>query len=284
MVDGFMQGLHRSNQHGVSVEFAQHRPYVAGDDVRFVDWKVYGRTDKLHLKQFERETNLDLIVMVDGSGSMAYKSELSPWSKYDAAGTIAAAMCGLALNQRDRAAVWVFDDLVQGQSRLSNAAGHLSDVSTVLKTYAPAIDKPDQPATDLGRVFERVHARLSHRTILVWVSDFFDDPEAIEAGLSRLRGRRHDVLLVQVMDPAEKRFEFRSPTLFVDIETGQKLPADPAALKQSYLEALAEHQKQIGEATRRLGFDHLLIETHQPVGPALSHLMAKRAAAIRRAG
>ncbi len=277
----------------MSVEFAEHRPYVAGDDLRFLDWKVFGRTDKLHLKQSYRETNLDLWVLVDASGSMDYKSTdaqtPAPWRKFDCAATIAATVCKLGLDQRDRAAVWLFDDAMITQSRLSNATNHLHEIGQVL-THAPPqqIDVVDEEAehqpgrTRLAKVFEQIAARLQRRSIITLISDLFDEPEAIEDGLARLSNRGHDVILLQVMDPAELAFPFRRSRQFRGLEGEGKLPLDPMTLRRAYLDALNEHLRRVEDAARKFGFDYLLVPTDQPVGPALSHFMARRAAAVSK--
>jgi uncharacterized protein (DUF58 family) len=196
IVEGVMSGQHRSPYHGFSVEFAQHRPYVAGDDLRRLDWKVYGRSDKLHLKQYQQETSLDLVVLVDASGSMQYGSRsfedasgaghtLSPdgrsnWSKFDHATAIAAALAYITLHQGDRAGLVVFADDVRGMVRRSSSQSTWRQIVGALAAHyvpgrRPNIDETSRP-TDIGRAIDQSLAKITNRCLLVIISDFFTDP------------------------------------------------------------------------------------------------------------
>ena len=314
-VEGLMTGLHKSPYQGFSVEFAQHRQYAAGDDIRFLDWKVYGRSDKLYLKQYQKETNLDLVLLVDGSGSMAYGSAVKPgdpadrasardlgvlsrgpralgWRKYDHAASLAAAMAYLALRQQDRVGLVLFDDKLRTATRMSNAQDHWRSLVEVLSAEPvdPAearggVDEHGNPlgrTTELGTLFEQVNARTTQRSLIVVISDLFDTPEALERGLARLHHRRHDVILLQVLDPAELTFPFRSPSEFVGLEGEGRLQLDPHALRQAYTEALEAHLRGIEEVTRRFRFDHLLLDSSQSLGPPLSHFLARRTARLSK--
>ncbi len=286
-----MQGMHRSPMQGVSVEFAQHRQYAPGDDTRFLDWKVYGKTDKLYLKQYQKETNLDLAVLVDLSGSMAYAS--NGWRKFDHAACLAAAMGYLAIKQQDRVSLSLFDDQLRQATRLSNRQGHWRTLVEALSTAE--LSDPSQAAqglahsaenvphrTDLAAVFDAVVAKLNQRSLIVLISDLFDDPAALERGLARLHFRRHDLIVLQVLDPAELTFPFRSPSEFIGMEAEGRLQLDPAALRSGYLAALQQHLGAIEQITRKYRFDYLLVNTAEPLGPPLSHFMAQRAAGIAK--
>jgi uncharacterized protein (DUF58 family) len=326
-VEGLMTGMHKSPMHGISVEFAQHRPYTPGDEPRFIDWKVYAKTDKLYLKQFQKETNLDLVVMVDVSGSMGYGSSSgqvakwssgqagqlgnnrghrsatralghsatgTPWTKFDHAATVAAAMSYLALQQQDRVGLYLFDEQIERATRLSNARDHWRAIAEVLEgaTLAKAVDQPDHAAfdqTEEGRarphmagVFDNIVAKLARRSLVVIVSDLFDDPALLEQALARLHHRRHDVIVMQTLDPAELQFPFRSPSEFIGLEGEGRLPLDPASLRDAYLEAINEHLREVERIARQFHFDHLLLNTSQPLGPPLSHFLADRAARIAK--
>ena len=304
IVEGMMTGMHRSPMEGVSVEFAQHRQYTPGDDTRFLDWKVYGKTDKLYLKQYQKETNLDMVVLVDASGSMHYTSTRgliasgSPraeaghqWTKYDHAASLAAAMCHIALRQQDRASVVLFTDAIQASTRLSNSHGHWKSIVEALssaKTFdlpepGEDIDGDAQPGrTDLGRVFEQAVAKLSRRSLVLLISDLFDDPQVIERGLARLKYRGHDVIVLQTLDPSELQFPFRGPSQFLGLEAEGRMNLDPQALRDSYLAALRSHLQCIEQLTRRFQYDYMLLNTGEPLGPALSHFMAKRSGAMAK--
>ncbi len=299
IVEGMMTGMHRSPMEGVSVEFAQHRQYTPGDDTRFLDWKVYGKTDKLYLKQYQKETNLDMVVLVDVSGSMHYASTRgqvatgSPrattgesWTKYDHAASLAAAMCHIALRQQDRASVVLFTDAIQTATRLSNSHGHWKSIVEAL-AMAKTIEHPEpgeQAAedetppgrTDLGRVFDQAVAKLGRRSLVILISDLFDDPEVLERGLARFKFRGHDVIVLQTLDPSELAFPFRGASQFLGLEAEGRMNLDPQALRDGYLAALQAHLDQVETLTRRFQFDYMLLDTGQPMGPALSHFMAKR--------
>lgn len=337
IVEGLMTGMHRSPYQGISVEFAQHRPYTAGDDLRYLDWKVYGRTDKLYLKQYQKETNLDLVLLVDASGSMGYgqggqgprakgqglekSSSLpgpwpstpgpSPWRKYDHAASLAAAMAYLALRQQDRVGLVLFAGQVVRSSRMSNAHDHWRSLVEILATTpleggqgieakgqaknsggSSALLGPQPSAlgpspnsgggTDLARVFDQILAKLTQRSLLVLISDLFDSVDALERAAARLHHRRHDLLVLQVLDHAERAFPFRAPADFLGLENEGRIGLDPPALRQAYLEALDEHLRRIQETARRFHFDYLLLDSSEPLGPPLSHFLARRSASVSK--
>ena len=221
VMEGLMAGMHRSPYHGVSVEFAQHRQYTPGDDIRRLDWKVFGRSDKLYLKQYQKETNLDLVLLVDASGSMAYGSDEvagSRWRKFDCASTLASVLAYLAVNQQDRAGLMLFDDALRGTIRPTNARRQCRAIIDVLAQHELSLGDNELTeaqargsraamftgrGTDLGRLFDQIGARLTHRSLIVLISDVFDAVESFERGLARLSHRRQDVVVVQKMDHAE---------------------------------------------------------------------------------
>ncbi len=298
IVEGLMSGQHRSPMQGVSVEFAQHRPYTAGDDLRSLDWKILGKTDRLYIKQYLKETNLDLLLLVDCSGSMGYTSltESRPgwtsnWSKWNHACCVAAAMANVAIAQRDRVGLTVFaDDVVDG-TRLSNASDHWQSIAATL-ARTQLVDEtnddlvPDDNThnhTDLERIIDRTVNRLGRRSLVVIISDLFDDPTHLENALGRLRffrGKGHDAIVLQVMDPAELDFNMRDPTDFLGLEGEGRLPLDPAALRGAYMEVVLEHLDTVERLCRKFGFDYLRLNTRDPLGPPLSHFLAKRASMI----
>ncbi len=293
IVEGLMTGMHRSPYHGYSVEFAQHRPYAPGDDIRHLDWKVFARTDKLYLKQYQQETNLDLLLLVDASGSMAYGSSLggrstSPpagrsgafgeatWRKFDHATALAAALAYLALQQQDRVGLVVFADHLIQVVRPSNAHGQWRAIVEAMQT------RTTDQRTDLGRVFEEVLSMVRQRSLLVVLSDLFDADERLGAGLARLHHRRHDIMLLQLLDHEELTFSFRSPMRLWGLEAEGRLDLDPKALREAYLEELNKHIRGVQKQARRFRFDHELIDTSEPLGPVLSHFLARRAARLKR--
>ena len=319
IVDGLMTGMHRSPMQGFSVEFAQHRQYVPGDDPRFLDWKVMAKTDKLYLKQYVRETNLDLMVLVDVSNSMDYtsgsrfakgpKSELmnqgnppsgagrdfkgkppTGWRKIDHACALVVALAQLSLNQADRVGLGVFADEVKRSTRLSNNQSHWRDITTALVEAQLVGEPSDQKATsdtiqgrtNLGTMFDQLLAQLKRKALVVLISDLFDDIENIERGLAQLRYRGHDALVIQVMDPAELSFPFRDVSEFRGLEGEGKLPLDPHAIRKAYLEVVDEHNRAVERACQKFHLDHIRLDTSEPLGPPLSHFLAKRTAMINR--
>lgn len=282
IVEGLMTGLHRSPFQGFSVEFAQHRQYAPGDDIRHLDWKVFGRTDKLYLKQYQKETNLDLIVMVDVSGSMAYGSDdATRWRKYDHAASAAAVLTYLALQQQDRVGLVLFDHHIRAATRMSNSREHWRAVIDALNAHAPALNMPQEDrATDLARLFDEVLAKLTQRSIVVLISDLFDSPESFDRAMARLQHRRHDLMVLQTLDSAEINFPFRAPAEFFGLEAEGRLGIDPAALRRAYQQSFRDHQARLQETTRRYRFDHLVLNTSESLGPPLSHFLARRSANV----
>jgi len=299
IVEGLMTGMHRSPMQGFSVEFAQHRQYAPGDDTRFLDWKVYGKTDKLYIKQYQKETNLDMLILVDTSGSMEYSSlsrQQGMWRKYDYAATIAAAMAHLALKQQDRVGLVLFHEDIQRSTRISNAQDHWRTIVDALGSADIAGSRDvhhysatragsmrDTQSSILGRLFDRIVAKVPRRSLLVLISDLIDDPVELELGLAKLHHRRHDLIIFQVLDRNELEFPFRQPSDFVGLEAEGRLPLDPAALRRSYLEVVGGHLRNIEQVARRFRFDYLLLDTSKSLGPPLSHFLAKRAGAISKA-
>jgi uncharacterized protein (DUF58 family) len=280
IVEGVMTGMHRSPYYGYSVEFAQHRPYTAGDDIKHLDWKVYGRTDKLYLKQYQQETNMDLLLLVDASGSMSYGSDPGSgrrWRKFDHATALAAAISYLALHQQDRAGLVVFADRMLDFVKPGSARGQWRSIVTALG--GQPVDKP----TSFARVFDEVIAKVHHRTLLVILSDFFEDAATLGAGLAQLHHRRHDVLLLQTMDRQELSFVFNGPQRLLGLENEGKLDIDPRALRQAYLREVSDHLEAIRREARRFQYDHELLDTHQDLGPPLAQFLARRAARLKKA-
>ncbi|MCE2968072.1 MAG: DUF58 domain-containing protein [Phycisphaerales bacterium] len=291
IVEGVMSGQHRSPYQGYSVEFAQHRPYVQGDDIRHLDWKVYGRTDKLHLKQYQQETNLDLVLLVDCSGSMRYGSRSfaeasgvgrtrSPdgrenWSKYDHATAVAAAMSYICLRQGDRVGLVTFADEVKRILKQSSAPGTWRQIVSTLSM------NPVEQSTDIVRVIDQVLGRLTNRCLLVILSDLFEDAARVRQALSRIRYRGHDCIIVEVLDQAERDFSLRDEAPLQGLEGEGLLKIDPRAIRAEYLAALNAHLQEVERSARGLGFDYMVINTHDWLGPPLSAFLAFRHARMK---
>jgi len=292
IVEGVMSGAHKSPFHGFSVEFAQHRPYVAGDDIRHLDWKVFGRSDKLQLKQYQQETNLDLIVMVDCSGSMNFGSRsfesasgvgrtASPdgrtyWSKYDHATAVGAAMAYMALHQGDRVGLTVFADEVKATLKRSSAMSLWRQIVGALSVTP--VDKP----TNMARVIDQTLGKLTNRCLIALVSDLYIGPEEFRTACARIRHRRHDLIVFQTIDNREKELDIRDVAPFDGLEGEPRIRVDPRAIRAEYQKVFAEHLAKIESITRGFGFDYHAINTHDWLGPPMAAFLAKRNAQIKR--
>lgn len=287
IVEGIMNGQHRSPYQGFSIEFAQHRQYAPGDDIRHLDWKVFGRTDKLYLKQYQQETNLELVIALDRSGSMNFASDpKTHWRKYDYGAALAVALSYLALQQQDRVGLQLFDEHVREATRQSNTHEHWRSIVEILSHQQFGdTTQPDEAighGTDLNRVFEEILARQHQRSLIVLISDLFDDLDMLQKALAKAAHRRFDVIVLQILDPAEITFPYKSMADFVGLEGQGKLTVHPAAIRKAYLAAINEHMTQVQNITRKFRFDYLKMNTAQPLGPALSHFLARRNASVAR--
>ncbi|MFA6045038.1 MAG: DUF58 domain-containing protein [Phycisphaerales bacterium] len=297
IVEGFSSGQHRSPYKGLSVEFAQHRPYVAGDDIRHLDWKVFGRTDKLQLKQHQQETSLDLMVMVDASGSMLYGSRSfeeasgvgikasidgrAHWSKFDHATALAAALCYVTLSQSDRVGLTVFADEIRAQVRRSSSQGTWRQIVGAL-SHHPVEEANKGRVTNLTRTVDQVLAKINNRCLFAVISDFFVDLEDVKTALARLKHAGHDVVVFQVLDQSEEQFDFTDAAPFQGLEGEPTLRVDPRALKAAYLEIFRAHMAGVEKTAMGMGFDYQRISTHDWLGPPLAAFVARRNAMIKR--
>src|SRR5438067_7267576 len=245
VVEGYLSGKHRSPRHGFAVEFAQHREYSPGDDIKHIDWKVYGRTERFHLKQYEQETNLVAWLLVDASESMRYGS--GPRTKYDVACVAAAAMGYLVLQQSDSVGLATMAGTVRGFLRPSGQMNQLRESVRVLT------DGPFDGPANLGRVLHELAGRTGRRGIVFVFSDLLDDVPDILTGLQHLRYHKHEVVVFHVLDAAELDFPFRHTTLFRGLEGLPEILTDPLGVRESYLRALNEHVEAITAGCRGVG-------------------------------
>lgn len=299
IVEGLTSGLHRSPYKGLSVEFAQHRQYVPGDDLRHLDWKVFARTDKLHLKQHQQETNLDLVLLVDSSGSMSYGSRSFEdasgeghltsvdgrplWSKFDHATAVAAAIAYITLRQGDRVGLAVYSDHVRSLVRRSSSQDTWRQIVGALSEQPAKIENRNK-TTDLTSAVEQVLGKVVNRCIIAICSDFFVDLEELRKSLAHLRHARHDVLLFQIIDKDEEEFNFADSAPFEGLEGEAAVRVDPRSLRKAYLESFNQHNSQIEKIARSLGFDYQRVSTHGWLGPTLAAFVAKRNAAMKHKG
>src|SRR5665213_3363174 len=278
IVEGLMTGMHRSPYQGISVEFAQHRQYVPGDDIRHVDWKVFGKTDKIYLKQYLEETNLHLICIVDSSESMGFTSianDGDPWTKYDCATAIAASLSYMAIQQQDSVGLAVFDTDLKHYIKPSNTPAQWKIITREL-TLVPKLKK-----TGIGRILDQLAEKLNHRSLIVLLSDFFDDMESIKKGLRHLRYKKHEVMAFQVLDPQEIQFPFEDTTLFKGLEESGELLTEPRALREAYLAELEEFTAELKKLCRGMHVDFTRMNSGDPLDISLSGFLATRSASIK---
>jgi len=269
IVEGYLSGQHKSPYHGFSVEFAQHREYVPGDDVRHVDWKVWSKTDKFYLKQYEEETNLLTYLLLDTSESMAYASG-SNVSKMQYAQFVASALGYMVLRQQDSVGLATFDDAVRRFVRPSGQPSHLKELLRVMDV-TPARDK-----SDIGIVFNDLAERFKKRGVVVVLSDLLDEVPRILAGLKHFRHRRHEVIVFHILDPAEVDFPFRETTLFRGMEGLPDVLADPHALRRAYQDELKVYLADLKKGCQSIDIDYVPLRTDQELdGPLTSYLASR---------
>jgi len=270
IVEGYVAGLHASPYHGFSVEFAEHREYVPGDDIRHVDWKVWSKTDKFYLKQYEEETNLLTYLLLDTSESMSYASPGNV-SKLLYAQYIAAALSYMVMQQQDSVGLATFDDGVRKFLRPAGQPSHLKELFHVMDA------SPARAKSDLGVVFHELAERFKKRGVVVILSDLFDDVSRVLAGLKHFRHRRHEVIVFHILDPAEVDFPFRDPTLFKGLEGMDEILADPPALRKAYQSELKAYLDELKRGCRMIDIDYVPMRTDADLDVALSGYLATRA-------
>jgi len=269
-VEGFMAGLHRSPQRGASVEFAEHREYVPGDDLRHLDWRIYGRSDRFYIKRYEEETNLTLSVLLDVSESMAYAGE-GQVSKFRYGAMVAATLAYMVLRHRDAAAVALTDDSLEGWVPPATRPSHLLAITDQIEKAKLAAK------TDPGLLLREMAAKLPPRSIVAVVSDLFADPDRILSGLRALKAKRQDVIVFHVLDRDEIEFPFDKMTRFEGLEGFDPLVADPKALRKAYLEVFGAHREKLRKGCLRNGVDYQLLPTDTPLDVALTSYLSLRA-------
>ena len=274
VVDGVLAGMHRSPYKGNSVEFLQHREYTRGDDLRRVDWKVWGRQDRLYVKEFEDETNLRLFLLVDGSSSMDYEpprfSETPGLTKFDYAATLAASLSWLGLSQGDAVGTAVFDNRVRSNVPARTSRSHLASLVTALQ------QPRTKNSTDFLAVLRGLAETLPRRGLIVLCSDLLGDRNAIFRGLQLLRQRGHDLAIFHVLDDDELDFPFDGPTRFEGLELPEEVACNPRALRAGYLEAVEEFLVESRSQAAATRCDYQLVRTSQPVDSVLVNFLARR--------
>jgi uncharacterized protein (DUF58 family) len=270
VVEGFLSGMHRSPFFGHSIEFVQHREYVSGDDLRHLDWKVWSKTDRYYVKQYEEETNLRATLVVDVSESMHYGR--GALDKYGYASTAAACLAYLLLRQQDSAGLITFDADVRQVVPSRSQQLHIDAIVKGLDVSRP------RQKTDLEKVLRRIAETISHRGLIILISDLLTDRQALFRGLEMLCHRRHDVLVLHVLDDDELSFPFAGSTRFEGMEEQSNLLCDPRALRDGYLEALEEYLVEVRRGCAKKGIDYLLVRTGDSLDVVLAKFLHQRMA------
>ena len=268
VVEGFLSGMHKSPYFGQSVDFVQHREYVPGDDVRHIDWKVWSKTDRIYIKQFEEETNLRTTLLVDVSESMQFGSHHP--TKYDYACSLAAALTYLLLRQADAVSLLAFDEAVRGVAPSRSKQTHLGAILSVLIREKPA------KKTELYDVLRYVADEKSQKGMVVLVSDLFAPREGLFKGLRLLRKRGHDVMVLHVLDDEELDFTYAGTTKFEGLEESGDLVCDPRSLREGYLAAMKSFLDEVRRRCARNMIDYRVVRTSEHIDAVLRHFITHR--------
>ena len=275
VVEGFITGLHKSPYHGFSVEFAEHRQYMPGDEIRRVDWRVYGKTDRFYVKQFEEETNLKSYIVIDTSASMRFASAMDKKGtkripKIAYASYIAASLSYLMIQQRDAVGLMLYDSTVRTIIPPHATKQHLRRVLIELEKIAPS------QSTNSAAALHQLAERISRRGLVVVLSDLFDDPAKVVAALKHFRHSHHEVLVMHVLDPMERTFAFGNDAIFKDIETGESLSTQPYHVQRAYQKTMNEFIELYKKECRENMIDYVLLDTSTPFDVALLNYLNKR--------
>jgi uncharacterized protein (DUF58 family) len=268
VVEGSICGLHRSPFHGFNVEFAEYREYSPGDDLRRLDWRALGRTDRYYIKQYEEESNLRATIVLDASASMRYGS--GAMTKFDYAATLAASLATLLIEQQDPVGLALFD---KEQRTIVPPAATQAQLAHIIGQLESA--KPDRE-TDLGVVLQTMSGTLKRRSLVLIISDLLTDLDSFYDGLSRLQDLGNEILVFQVLDKDELEIPFKDLVLFRDIEGNEELFAEPWSFRKAYGEAMQRFIAEVADQCSARGIDHLLLRTDENLGLALSHYLHRR--------
>jgi len=270
LVNGFLQGLHRSPMRGFSSEFSQYRPYYPGDELKRLDWRAYGRLDRLYVREYEAETNLRCQILVDASGSMGYRSANTPFRKYDYAALLAAALIRLLQTQRDACGLTLMQTGVFEYLPPKLSKAHFTRCLAAFEALAP------KGGSDLLATVNHLVNLFPHRGLVAIFSDAWEDPDRISSALERLLFDKHDICFFQIVDPRELDFKFSESRMFRDMETGLRVPVTPEWTRAKYLNAVAKHLDALKQKCLDIGVVYRVLTTTQPPFETFAAFMAER--------
>jgi uncharacterized protein (DUF58 family) len=273
VVDGFVAGQHKSRHRGASVDFAEHRPYSLGDDIRRIDWRLFARTDRYFVKQFEADSNASFLIALDISRSMRFGS--AGLTKLDYARGLAACLAYLATSQKDRVGLMMFDSEIR--EFIPPRGGRLDAILRALDTIPEALG-----GGPLGPPLGRAAEASRRAGVAVLLSDLYEEPDAAVEAIRSLQYRGSEVVVLHILDPAERTFPFDDVATFEDLETGELVPADPERIRSEYRALVEKHIEALREKLGRDRVQHVLMETSTPLEVALRHFLRDRGGAARR--
>lgn len=268
VVEGFIYGLHHSPYRGFSVEFAEYREYTAGDDIRHIDWKVFARSDRYYIKEFEEETNLSCHILLDTSASMGYKS--NDISKLEYGSYLAASLGYLIFQQRDGVGLMTFDNEVRQFIPARNRRGHMLSIFRSLENIEP------DSSTELSLPLHQIAETVNRKGLIIVISDLLDDPETVMRGLQHIRFRGHDLIVFHVLDSAELTFPFKNATKFVDMESSSEMLTIPTMMRDKYMERMNAHIEKFKIGCGQLQADYHVLDTSKPLDFALLSYLTHR--------
>ena len=268
VVEGFIVGLHRSPYHGFSVEFAEHRPYGAGDEIRHIDWKLWGKTDRYFVKQFEEETNLKSYLLIDQSLSMNYQS--NKVSKLEYAKLLAACLGYLMLKQQDAVGLTLFDDQIRINIPARSKRSHLNVILSQMENFSAG------PETRMAPILHRTAEVIKKRGLIILISDLFDFPEEVLSGLQHFRYNGHEVVVFHILDPQELKLDFPQRTRFRDMESGEEMITDPWHIQVDYQHSMEAFCNYYKIQCRQNNIDYIRLTTDASLDLAFSEYLLKR--------
>ncbi len=269
VVEGFITGLHKSPYHGFSVEFAEHRQYMPGDEIKHIDWKIYGKTDRYYIKQFEEETNLKSYLILDTSKSMSYASE-GRMSKLEYASYIAAALAQLMIQQRDAVGCTLYDETIRTYMPPHATKSYLREILLQLEKVEGG------NKTSTAESLHQIAERIKRRGLVIILSDLFDKPQEVMTALRHFRHKKNEVIVMQILDPMERSFAFGRDAVFKDLETKEELMTQPWHIQKAYQESMKEFLDTYKKACRENNIDYVLLDTSTPFDVALFEYLHKR--------
>ncbi|MCK5455585.1 MAG: DUF58 domain-containing protein, partial [Melioribacteraceae bacterium] len=254
VVEGFKVGLHRSPYHGFSAEFSEHKPYMQGDPIKNIDWKIYGKTDKFFIKQFEEETNLSCHILLDISSSMDYK-EKGEITKLEYGTILAASLSYLMIQQQDAVGLSLYSDKIENYLTPKASRVYLHTILSSLHN----INSTNK--TETASCLNSIAQKIKKRGLVIVISDFFDSPDEILSALKHFQYKKNEVIVFHILDPVEKNFKFEKDSIFVDMETNEELSTQPIQIQKAYVEAMKDYLKSLKTGCNKYGFDYNLIDT-----------------------